>query len=189
MDKLTFKNHISKLINKLSKINGVIYSLRSYLPLYALKTIYYSFAYSILIQNIIIWGALPVTTLKPIQVIQNKIIRNILYKQYRYKHTHELFENLQILKVNQIYRHNMLIFTHKWLIQNEYTILNEEKNQLTICRTFNSRFPLNMRLPANFTNKNQQSTIFNSIKIWNSAPNTLKTINNYLYLNQSVLNM
>ena len=71
----------------------------------------------------------------------------------------------------------MLIFTHKWLIQNEYTILNEEKNQLTICRTFNSRFPLNMRLPANFTNKNQQSTIFNSIKIWNSAPNTLKTIN------------
>ena len=45
-NKLSWKSHIDILITKLSKICGIIYKLRHYVPLFTLKSIYFSLFHS-----------------------------------------------------------------------------------------------------------------------------------------------
>lgn len=57
MDKrLCFDVHISTLRFKLSKIIGIIYKLKEYVPQKILINLYYTFVYLYLIDRNIIWG-------------------------------------------------------------------------------------------------------------------------------------
>ena len=55
-NKLSFDRHISSVCQKLNKARGVLNALSSNLSRESMVTIYYSLAYSQVVQSVIIWG-------------------------------------------------------------------------------------------------------------------------------------
>ena len=55
--KLTWKEHINHIRNKISKALGILYKSRKIFKVSTLLTIYYSFVYPYLIYCIEIWGS------------------------------------------------------------------------------------------------------------------------------------
>ena len=53
-NKLDYKNYVKKLPKKLASVNGLIYSIRNYMSPKILKNVYYSLAYSNILQYILI---------------------------------------------------------------------------------------------------------------------------------------
>lgn len=75
---LTFKKHVSGLCKTLRSVNGVIYRLRKRVNEKQLWDIYNAFFNSHLNYMIEIWGWASRSTLKPIQILQNRALKTIL---------------------------------------------------------------------------------------------------------------
>ena len=86
-DKLDWHEHINKCKNKLTSALYVINKVNSYLPVSALKTIYYTLVYPYLTYRIILWGSTYKTYLTKLFIIKKKyskkIIGNILTPSLR----------------------------------------------------------------------------------------------------------
>ena len=61
-NKLNFTLHTQEVYRKLSKYQGIFYSLSSLLPQSTLLSMYYSLVYPVIIQNVIVWGGVLLRT-------------------------------------------------------------------------------------------------------------------------------
>ena len=113
-DNFKFNKHISELTSTLCKSNGLIYSLKSTLPHSTLKILYNSFVFSHLNQNILAWGGSFKTTLKPLNIAHNNIIRNLTFN-LEGKRTTELYADLKILSLSKIYHLRLSEFIYSTL--------------------------------------------------------------------------
>ena len=193
---LSWKDHISKISNNLSRAIGIQYKIRQFVNTKILKDIYYALIYSHLVYAIEVWGSACNTHLYKILIQQKRSVRLMSYKDQfpdlpgpLYPST-PLFKNLEILKVKDIFLLQISKFIHKCV---NYNIIDN----------FNQWFTLNKdvhfhRTRANFSNSTQQTTnnLFipfgrttnyglkkikvNGPKIWNSLPINLR---NYKSLN------
>jgi len=77
-EKLTFSYHTKFLVNRMSQVLGILYASSPYLNQSSLLTLYYSLAYSVFTQAIIIYGATHLNLLNPIKILINKMLRIIL---------------------------------------------------------------------------------------------------------------
>ena len=116
--KLTFKGHISEIKTKLSKTLGIFRKLK-FLPSTTLRNLYLSLVYPKFIYCIQSWGAASPTNLNKLIVMQKKFIRIISKTDY-YAHTSPLFKNLNLLKLNDIFKYFTLIYMYKALNLNKY---------------------------------------------------------------------
>ena len=106
---LNFSVQAREVYKKLSKMQGVVYSLSSLLPKPALLTIYHSLVYSQVSQNIIIWGGVAEVNIKNIKIYLNKILRSILGVKYDENNIplvsiNEMYKSLNLLKFEDIYK-------------------------------------------------------------------------------------
>ena len=102
-NKLNFILQTREVHKKLSKMQGVIYSLSSLLPKKTLLTIYYSLVYSVLSQSIVIWGGVSEANTRNIKITVNKILRAILKVEHDDNNiplvsTSEMYKTLNLLK-------------------------------------------------------------------------------------------
>ena len=76
---LKWKDHINYITLKLSKINSILFLIRSKLNLATLKLIYYSLVQSYLTYCNVIWGSTYKTHLKPLITTHKNIVRTMTY--------------------------------------------------------------------------------------------------------------
>ena len=84
--------HTAYLTKKLNFLVYKFYTLRNILDRKMLIMLYQSLVESILRYGILVWGSMYYTSLKPLQVIQNKILKIILKKPYLYP-TQQIYNN------------------------------------------------------------------------------------------------
>ena len=116
-NRLSFALQSAYVHRRLSKMQGIFYSLSSLVPRCTLITLYYSLVYPIIIQNIIIWGGIPQANLVSIKTTLNKILRNILKVEYDENNiplmpTGEMYKTLNLLKFDDVYKYFLLKFIH-----------------------------------------------------------------------------
>ena len=99
---LTWDEHIKVCQSRLSSARYAINKVRRLVPMHALKNIYYTLVYPHLIYGIVLWGNTFETHLKKLVISQKKIVRSMLGAEYT-DHTHPLFLQLNLLKLNDIY--------------------------------------------------------------------------------------
>ena len=175
-NKLDYKNYVKKLPKKLASVNGLIYSIRNYMSPKILKNVYYSLAYSNILQYILIWGALPTSTLNPIQVLQNRIVRNLLPINYQDLHTKEMYEKLDLLNLKQTYHYQLCIFFFKY-IDNEYIdVFDFVLETVSTQHSHATRTRSSYKIPFPRIEKHKQSVLYNAIKFFNSLPDNLQSI-------------
>ena len=75
--KLSFKFHYEELLSKLSRVVGISYKSRYLVPEAVLRTLYLSLGWSHMSYGVVIWGMANQTYRNKLQLLQNRIIKNI----------------------------------------------------------------------------------------------------------------
>jgi len=136
-NKLTWKTHNDFLSKTLSKVCGMFYKLRHYVPLSTLKLIYHSMFHSHNQYSSLNWGRAAKTHYHKLSVLQNKILRACLFSSTKYK-TNLLYSRLKILKIEDMiemqYAKFMFKFNNQMLptsFNNYFIILDNVHNHNT----------------------------------------------------------
>lgn len=111
--KLTWTPHIESISKKLSKSIGIILKARKKLDSKVLNTLYYSFFYPYLNYCNQIWGKTYITNLKPLYLLQKKIVRIISGSSYL-AHTEPLMKEHKILNIDSINVYSRAIFMYNF---------------------------------------------------------------------------
>ena len=104
--------HIHTLSIQLAKHCSTLYHIHDFVLHYSLKMLYYSFVYSCVNYGITIWGTADQSKKHEIEVKINNIIRTITWNK-QFSHVSHLHQNLNLLKLNDIYKLELAKFMHK----------------------------------------------------------------------------
>ena len=100
---LTWKNHLSKVSNKIVRIIGIINKLKFTIPQNILNNIYNSPIIPHSNHYILLWGS----ENNRISKLQKRAVR-IIRKESRLSHADPIFKELNLLKISDIYRLQLL---------------------------------------------------------------------------------
>ena len=97
-ENLSWKHHLSELSKKLARTCGIFFKVRHLLPTNVLVSLYYSLFASFLQYGIVVWGHTYDTYIKPIFILQKRVIRAIAFKNLSTPST-PIFLELHLLKL------------------------------------------------------------------------------------------
>ena len=179
-NKLTFKPHVDYVLGKLSAVQGITYALKKTLPSTCLKIIYYSLAYSYIIQSLIVWGGTYQTHVQKIAVKMHAITRNILGVKMGPNYqplvpTSVTYKKLNIMKLEDVHQFYLL----------KFILYTSRKNPELYDRYFSSLEPIHdygtrnprMNLPFIRTEVERHGTVFQCVEALNKMPLELMNIN------------
>ena len=145
-EKLSWKEHIHRVNNKLCKSLAIMYKAKCKLNEKALQSIYYALFYPYMNYCLEVWGITNSSKLHCLNILQKRAIRLICNKGSRY-HSNELFYKLRVVKFSDLVDIKVCSVIHKAklnLLPNKLLQLLElETNDIhdTRCKTkFRQKF-------------------------------------------------
>lgn len=175
-NKLNFKYHIQETCKKLSQTHGIIYAATPYFNRKSLILIYYSLAYSVFIQSIIIYGKSFNVNLQPLRILINKILRTILNVKrdenfIPLMSVNKMYIKLKLLKFDDVYEYFLIKFLKK-AFYDDNDLLDSYFNEHLPTHSHATR---NNRIntPQIRTETERNSTIFQAIELYNKLPTFL----------------
>ena len=105
---LTWNAHIQKISNKVSRTLGVMCRLKHFLPPHILRTLYNSLILPHLQYAVLVWGFKS----SRLEKLQKRAVRIISQSKYN-SHTEPIFRTMNLLKLSDIFKLNILKFYHK----------------------------------------------------------------------------
>ena len=116
-EELNWKTHINHITNGLRILFPVFYNIRNYLTVNHIKTLYYTLVYSKIKYGILTYGSSNNNFLKPVQIIQNQLLKVLTVKPYRFS-TNQLHTELKLIKVEDIFKQELLSFVFNFYTSN-----------------------------------------------------------------------
>ena len=172
-DQLKWSQHTTSLSKKLSQLNGVLYLCRNKLSSEALKSIYYSLAYSHLSYCVSIWGGTWAKHLKPIITAQKRLLKTISFAPRDHRSL-PLFVQNQLLTFENIFVYFSSITAFKFIhFEYCYRSFSHQENQRELRNNENKLF-----VPFFRTTRGQKSVFYQTPKIWNSLPSEIRLLTN-----------
>ena len=172
---LKFDLHVAHLVRKLSRFIAIIYKIKRYFTLKGLVNLYYALIYPNLTFCITVWGATFKNVLRPLQVVQNRIVRAMCGVD-RLSASLPLYTSLGLFNVENIYMYmtgayvyrtllNQLLPTFQFQVMNRVTrsssraLLSVPFVALEVCRrsirysgpVVYNRIPLDIRTVDRYT--------------------------------------
>ena len=111
-DNLKWTSQINYLSTQLARCTGLFYRLRNFVSRETLCMLYYSLVYSRIQYGITAWATANKTSQEIIRVRLNKILRIILFRNL-YTPTSQMYKELQVLKVEDIYQLELAKFMYQ----------------------------------------------------------------------------
>ena len=170
---LNWHEHIEKVANKLKTGNYIINRLKHFLPRDSLKLLYYTLIHPHLSYGIIHWGKAQQSKLNKLVILQKKIIRALNKCEYN-AHTNNLFHNMNILKLNEIYDLQVATFMYKYINLllphplKDLFVLNKQLH------TYNTRNRNNPIVPMHRTESGKKCIAHMGPVIWIKVPDNIK---------------
>ena len=145
-NKLNWKCHINKIVNKLSRNIGIINQLKNFLPTHILRLLYNSMILPHIQYGSHTWAYCAKSELQKIIKLQKRAIRIITKTRYNF-HTAPLFKSLNILTVNDI------------ILLNEIKMYAKYKLQELPC--YQMQILSKLHVPIQDRHRTRQNNIFN----------------------------
>lgn len=168
-DKLSFKQHINNVTIKISKFLYIMYKLRNHFSTKVAINLYYSLVYPHLLYCITAWGNTHKYLLKPLEVLQRKILLH-LNKIYNTRtNTSPLFKASKLLKLQDIYKLCSAIYIYK--INNNLSpkIIKDHLSHNQYTHHHNTRQPDNyIQRPCSVLLSSSKAFSFSGVNIWNN---------------------
>ena len=158
------------IINQIAIVNSLrtlisVYRARSYLTKSSLRILYFSYIYPYLIYCIEIWAISPQSHLRPLLLLQKKIVKIMTFSTY-YAHTDLLFKDLNkpYFTIDKLVVHRISIARYK--INNGLfpSVLNEQYKKNNVIHDHNTRTKYMFRVSLG---TQTFSTV--SARIWNAV--------------------
>ena len=172
-DKLKWSQHTASVSKKLSQLNGVLYLCRNKLSKEALRSIYYSLAYSHLSYCVSIWGGTWALHLKSINIAQKRLIKTISFAPRDHRSL-PLFVQNQMLTFESVFIYFTSMVAFKY-INCGYccSSFSHQENQRELRNNANK-----LLVPFFRTTRGQKSVFYQTPKIWNSLPSEIRLLSN-----------
>ena len=162
-DTLSWKHQVSYLCTRISRNTGIVGKLRHCTSLLQLKQLYYNLIYPYISYAITSWGSAFTSQIKKIQTKQNHVIRVMFFVTLFGPDTDSalpLLNLLDLLIVTNIYKLQLLNFTHQWHSKKLPNIFNQHFRYASEVHTYNTRYASksNFYKPRSRTNIGKQTT-------------------------------
>ena len=128
---------------------SVAYQKRSKKYWYLIKTpilclfvnsykLYYALIYPFLIYGIITWGNTDLTTIQPLSVLQKKAVHIMTFSKFD-EHSSPIFKKLNIIKISDLIKYHISIFTFKFHNQLLPSVFNSYFTSVENIHSYNTR--------------------------------------------------
>ncbi len=164
-NKLKWKDHISYTNNRIRKLMYFFVRFSEFLTFDEIRVVYFAYVQSILEGEILAWGGSYRSTLEPLLTTQKAIIKIALKRNRRFP-SDEIFKEMKVLDVRQLYLKNLLTFIH----------CNYDNIFKTTSHIYTTRYAMNMGITTPVTNKTFSTTnsFYNAHMLYRNIPNDLK---------------
>ena len=177
-ENLTWNEHISDVCNKLKRYFKIFYHLRRNINIEQVKVTYYALIYSKIKYGITVYGFANKDKINRIQILQNKLLKVLLSKNYRYP-TSDLHLELGILKVQDIIEVETATFMHNYFSNKLPTMFNKYFTLFGEVTDIQTRGSNNQIIvDKHKTNMGESSIKISGAKIWNKISTSNKQIKN-----------
>ena len=163
--KLTWKNHINFISNKIAKGIGIIKKVRKCLNSDTLISLYYSFVYPYMIYCNHVWGNTCKSNMNSLVLLQKKIIRIVCGVKPK-EHTDPLLKKLKLLKCEDINKYliSRLMFR---VHHRDITMLDGFFIKNSNIHNYNTRQTDHYHIPSFKTNLGKACFRYQGALIWN----------------------
>ena len=173
-ENLSWNHHIDDVCNKLKSFFHIFYNIRDYLTKKEIQSIYYALVYSRIIYGINVYGQAGPTKMEKIQVLQNKLLKVLSEKKYRYP-TEKLHKEFELLLVEDLAKQELLTFVHNYFSNNLPPVFENYFDSFD--HQYNTRNgPNTIRLKTHATQMAASSVLVKSAKLWNNLDVDCKSI-------------
>ena len=174
-DKMSWTPHIEKVKKKLTSATWAMTRLTTLIDERAMTTLYYGLVHSKLAYCISCWGGCSEKKRKKLVTLQKRAIRTIS-KVSKMTHASPFFKKLKVLKLDDMYRHQIAVIMHKE-VDGKWTG-DFNFNRSCAVHSHQTRFALqkNFTFPATSCEAFKQSISFIGPLIWKEVPNCLKNL-------------
>ena len=186
---LTWTNHITHISSKISKNIGIIKRLSKIVPHHVLITLYNTLITPYLNYCNIIWASNYPGRLKPLEVLQKRIVR-IICNADRLASTSSLFKQLNLLKLQDINILQIAQFMYKYhhcLLPtefNDYFVLNSNVHEHNTRSSATNKY----HLPSIKTNIRKFSIKFSGPTTWNNTSNHITSAASLAIFKKKLIN-
>ena len=173
---LNWEQHVQEILKSLYKYFSVFYSIRDFIDKTHIRPIYFSYIYSRIKYGIEVYGSCRKSLLNKLQVTQNKLLKVLSKKPFRYD-TNLLHKENNIFKIDDSRDISILHFVHSCVYNESIQQFNGyyEPN----VHNYNTRQRGNlMRRPIR-TEIGRSTIHFSGATLWNDLPNHLQNITNF----------
>ena len=173
-DQLSWDKHILHITTKVSRNIGIMSKVRSFLPEHILRVLYCTLILPFFDYCNIIWGRARQKRMNRLFLLQKRAIRLCAGAHFR-AHTHNLFQQLNVLPLDKLIDFKTGIFMHKFkndFLPDTFSNYFVKLSQPHVQNTRNVNL---YRLPLfKSTFSQRQSIQFNGAKLWNNLPVTIQ---------------
>ena len=113
-ENLSWKFHLNQVNSKISRALFSIKQAKHFRPIESMRTLYNALIQPHLSYGIIAWGNATATTIKKTNILHKRAIRVINKSEYN-SHTDPLFKSSKILKLNDLYESQVVVFMQHFL--------------------------------------------------------------------------
>ena len=176
-ENLNWKAHVDYICGKITKVCGMLSKLRHCVGYDILKMVYYALVTSHLQYCNLVWGNADETTLKPLQTLQNRIVRIMTFAPFSSHNVNQIYDDLEFLNLSQIHKLSKAKFVYKHtngLLPsnfNDYLCSVENTHSYTLRSSTNGCY----RQILGKTNQSYKMIQFDGAKLWNTIPRNIKT--------------
>ena len=175
-NKLTWKPHVDHICNKLSKVCGIFSKLRYSTNMNLLKSVYYALVASHLQYCNLVWGGATDSIIDPLKKIQNRIIRILSFAPFNCRNVSALYEDLQLLNLEQIHKLSKGKFVYKYKAGKLPSNFDNYLVNTTDVHTHNLRSTSSSGYVKIWgkTNHSLKMIRYDAVKVWESIPNDIQ---------------
>ena len=178
-DKVTFSEHTNKIAAKLSQGVGLLRKMKHTVPRNVLKQLFYAFIYSRFTYGITCYGSAYQNQIKRIKNLINRALKIVVNSDTL---TPEICKNERLFDFDLAYKYFCSINMYRIIQLNHHEYLATKLQSYQTNHSHRTRSVLNqnLNLPLFTLTKCQRSFLYNGIKIWNSLPLDIRTIDDDL---------
>ena len=137
-ENLSWKYHLSELSKKLARTCGMFIKIRRFLPVDVMICLYNSLFSSSLQYGIVIWGLTYDIQIKPIYLLQKRVVRAIAFGHFTSPST-PIFSDLKILKLQDLFQVKLLCFVYDCFHKNSPNCFHNIYESVTNVHQYGTR--------------------------------------------------
>ena len=184
---LNFKEHIRQVRLKLSRLAGLSYAIGPTMSLAAARSFYFALVHSVLLYGILFYGSTFSSDLAPLQVLQNRILRNLFNNKITYNATTDLYKQLEILKIKDLHCFESCKTVFKSIKLNLFLPLQQHLNSLAWTHSYRTRGIDEFRIPLALRTRDKHDFLFQCVQHWNGLPLHIRNLQSFNIFKKTLL--